>query len=208
MDKRLARSRSDRASVILASKRGYLFLMLEKKKETSVPDEIVVKKWVEQTSDDFRHGFEDIHFDQLFGKDGYPTQPMDLVRFSCEVLCAATKFVKISGALRDVRNVIVMLPFDDTGVRGRRRSWVENDWNRVSQSNTPPNLILMKNEFFTFTVEEYYRRLDLPIDGFPTVRAIFRSWNNTSHHASEFSIGIYLFMQIEGTDSFDPPRKT
>jgi hypothetical protein len=160
-----------------------------------------IRRWLRDAPRRFGDNLDThIHYDELFGIDAGTFAAIDLIRFTCEVAVNLERMISKSEELRDVVCFVIELPYRETLPEVLRTSWRRSDWKKVERASQSPAILLGKRELLhdLNVLEKYTRRLDIPIDGFPTVRALFRSWKYQNGALSGVVNGIYFTIPITG----------
>jgi hypothetical protein len=133
---------------------------------------------------------DDIHLDQLVGPWDEISNGVESAAYGCEVLAVAAEAIKTRKNLRGVKDVLVVLPLDETK---RVRLWKPQTWRIAGMTYEPPSLVLVKadNSSYRFD-EEYFRRIDLPSQCSGAVMATYVSARNFGSPGDVFVNAIFL----------------
>lgn len=133
---------------------------------------------------------DDLHFDVLSDK-GVQLDWKSLVGASCDVVANLMGKLADIPATQEVSRVVLLLPLAGSE---RLMTWNDNLWERVGIVEEPPVLVLMKEDrLLEHFDEEYFRRLDMPID-VTLVQAFFRSYRyfKGPGATADFANGIFV----------------
>jgi hypothetical protein len=141
----------------------------------------------------FREGdgvIDDIHLDQLVGPWDEISNGVEAAAYGCEMVAVAAEAIKTRKSLRGVKDVYVVLPLDDTK---RVRLWTPQTWRIAGTTYEPPSLVLVKADSSWYRHdEEYFRRVDLPLQCSGAVTATYVSGRNFGSLDGVFRNTIFL----------------
>ena len=137
--------------------------------------------------------FDDSHFDELLPRGTPVPRGDELIRCSCELLEDLLPKVRARKKFADVRHVGVLLRLP---ISERIELWEPGHWSQLDAAVESPDLVLMKFDFYRAVgVEVYYRRLEVPVRGYPHVSAVYTSFLFLEKF-NEYANGIHLIADV------------
>jgi hypothetical protein len=156
---------------------------------------VSLAKWLRHAFNNPTQMSDDVHLDQLSHHWGKVRNGLQWLAPCCHALREVVHLATVLDNLVGVQKAIVALPLDESQ---RIKTWKDSYWRLAGVQTEPPSLILLKDDSFANRYdEEYFRKLELPIDDAADVSAVFRSYRDlNSERIDGFGNAIFLVMCI------------